>query len=593
MQTIALRTRLPACPARSCGRNGPSFGVAEVGVERPLTVTEEDIDSLREALGLLTPVPVVVVIGGATALDSLPEPDGEGDAQRPTVRETIERIFGESLRPAVSDAGAVVLTGGTDAGVMRMAGHLLADAAHALVGVAPRLMVTGDHAEALLDTNHTAAVLTSGTRWGAETEFLFRLAELLTGGAAPGVVVLANGGNVSFEEARRFLRGGWPILTVSGSGGAAADLISKVQGAQHDSQWGDLHQADVEELARDSTQARRQLTWRLHDDELLKSAWVTFAAYDLKANALKTASLRSRWLLTGLSSLLLVAITATIQFATLGWTGPDGDVAPEERSAWLGSVLPPVLMVSKWLVLSLPLGIAVAAALGNFSGSQVKWRAVRASAETLKREIYRYRSRQGAQEVDAARRLAAVLHVVDDEAIRADIGLAETPPGLIRGRPAQVDLDELEPLSARIYLKRRLEQQVLWFATAAGRRRRREWLIVLAGAVAASTAMALVTTRFAAWVAVLVLASTAFALSRERGTTRQEVAGFDRAIADVNDAWVAWIRLTAQERGQPALLARLVDAVESAFERESLSWSEVMRSAAQRATSSHVVGVGG
>ena len=363
----------------------------------------------------------------------------------------------ESLRAAVLQTRAVVLTGGTDAGVMRLAGKTLAGAASALIGVVPAKMVKGDSPEAVLDANHTAVVLTSGARWGSETEVLFQVAEAVTGGTAPGVVVLANGGAVSFEEARRFLRGGWPIVTVTGSGGAAQNLIDAVSTSKEVSRWGDLEQADVESLAQDRSMARRQLVWRLHADEMLKSAWATFAAYDLKAKLLKRSAKRTRWVLTGLSSLLLVAVTATVQLAALGWTLADGSLDPSLDSEWLRSVLAVVLTVSKWTVLALPIGIAVAVALGTSSGSQIKWRAVRSSAETLKREIYRYRSSRELDHSDAVRRLAAVLHVVDDEAIRAGIGLAETPPGLIRGRPANVDVDELEILNARIYMKRRLE----------------------------------------------------------------------------------------------------------------------------------------
>lgn len=567
--------------------------MAKVDAGGPLIFREGEHASLPSALGLQLPVPVVVVIGGAARLDPSPTDGVQPDPRVQQYRALIERTLADALRPVVKDRTAVVLTGGTAAGIMKMAGELLGEEAAALIGVVPAVKLAGDQPEALLDKNHSAAVLTTGARWGSETEFLFQLAEWLTGGTAPGVAVLANGGDVSFEEARRFLRGGWPIMTISESGKAADELIAAVKESRHDSKWGDLHQADVEELGDDLTLVRRQFAWRLHGDELLKSAWGTFGAYDRKANLLKRSARRSRWLLTGLSSILLVVVTATIQFATLGWTKPDGAVEAGAGPAWLSSLLPIALTISKWIVLALPLGIAVAAALGNFSGSQAKWRAVRASAETLKREIYRYRSRRAGHEGDAALRLAAVLHVVDDEAIRADVGLAETPPGLIRGRPNNVDLDELEPLSARIYQKRRLEQQLMWFAKAARQRRRGEWFIAVAGAVAASIAIALVTTRFAAWVAVLVLASTVFAFNRERGLTRQQMAGFDRAIADVNDAWIKWIQRTPEQRGRTDLLAGLVAEIETAFERESLSWSEVMRTAAQAATPSHVTGLGG
>ena len=529
--------------------------VSTVNGQRPREFTEADPATVLEALGLRPPLPVVVIIGGADNLDR-PSEDKVDSVELHRIREEIELTMLDSLRAAVRQSHAVVLTGGTDAGVMRLAGRTLADAASALIGVVPASKVKGQSPEAVLDPNHTAVVLTSGARWGSETEVFFEIAEAVTGGTAPGVVVLANGGAVSFEEARRFLRGGWPIVTVTGSGGAAQDLVDAVSDSEGVSEWGDLEQADVEILALDRSVARRQLVWRLDADELLKSAWATFASYDLKAKVLKKSANRSRWLLTGLASVLLVAITFTVQIAALGWTSADGSVDPSLDNQWFRSALAVVLTISKWTVLALPVGIAVAVALGASSGSQIKWRAVRSSAETLKREIYRYRASRALDQSDAVRRLAAVLHVVDDEAIRANIGLAETPPGLIRGRPPNVDVDELEVLNARIYTKRRLEHQVLWFGGAARSRRRSEWIVVLAGAAAASVAMALVNTRLAPWVALLVLAATVFAFSRERGLTRQQVAGFDRAIAGVNDAWIAWLQREPEDRMGPRALGR-------------------------------------
>lgn len=323
------------------------------------TFGEAELWRVSEALGLQTPVSVVVIIGGAAKLDSQPSASSADTEALATLRADIERTFVDALRPAVRQTAAVVLTGGTDAGVMRIAGRALADAA-ALIGVVPGRMVTGDDRMADLDKNHSAAVLTDGATWGSETEVLFELAELLTGGTAPGVVLLANGGDVSFEEARRFLRGGWPIVTVTRSGGAAQDLMESVSKSEPGTEWGDLHQADVEALARDRVLARRQLVWRLHPDELLKTAWATFASYDEQADSLKAAALRTRRWLTGLSSLLLVAITATVQFAVLDWTTAEGEVDPGLGNEWLRSGLPALLDLLKWTVLALPIGIAVA-----------------------------------------------------------------------------------------------------------------------------------------------------------------------------------------------------------------------------------------
>jgi hypothetical protein len=552
------------------------------------TFDEASWTTVPEALSITTPHPVVVIIGGAAALDST---DGEA------VRKHISQLFRDALRPAVAQTNAVVLTGGTDAGVMRIAGESLGTVSRTLVGVVPSAKVLSPSPEAALNADHAAFILTSGPNWGSETEILFGLAELFTQGVAPGVVVLANGGAVSKAETNRFLRGGWPILPLAGTEGAAAELLSAVRGDDPASNWAETRRADVEEVVTDISYARRQLLWRLHPDELLKSAWAAYASYDSKANSLKNSAMISgRWL-RWLSVALLLAITLVVQFAVWGWTTADGSLGAEITDPVWRTILTWARVVLQWIAIALPLGIALAAALGGFIGANGKWRTVRSSAETLKREIYRYRARaelenshDGELRIDVPSAplddsptdpLAAVLRVVGDEGMRAEIGLAETQLGIVRGRPSNVDLDELEDLTARIYIKRRVEPQLLWYGETARRHRGREWRVVVAGAVAAGVAAVLVNTPFAPWVTVLILAATVFAFTRERGMTRNQQVGFDRAVSEVNSVRTGWLTLELIERAEPRRLVKFVDDIEDAFESEGLSWSDVMRRAAQ------------
>ena len=84
----------------------------------PVSVRHRDGDSLAdtlEKLGVAPGGPVVVVVGGAAG--SLSEVDE--DARR--------RLVELALVPVVRDEGAIVITGGTDVGVMREMGRALAE----------------------------------------------------------------------------------------------------------------------------------------------------------------------------------------------------------------------------------------------------------------------------------------------------------------------------------------------------------------------------------------------------------------------------------------------------------------------------------
>jgi len=168
--------------------------------------------------------PVVVLAGGAGAMD--------GEAGR-NARDAI--VTG--ILPEVIAAGAALVTGGTDAGVMRLAGEArrAAGATFPLVGVVPDGMVdlpgrpaeepapgrAGAMAQVQPDHSHVLAV--PGDRWGAETPWMFALADTLAG-RHPAVTVVLNGGQVARAEIAESVRRRRPVILVVGTGRAADEI---------------------------------------------------------------------------------------------------------------------------------------------------------------------------------------------------------------------------------------------------------------------------------------------------------------------------------------------------------------------------------
>ncbi len=178
-------------------------------------------------------VPVVVLIGGAAGL-------GETDAEAwlPLVRDGV-------MRPA-ADLRAVVVDGGTDAGIMALAGRARRDVGQSvgLVGVAPRGRVAagdgGDGGRTALEPNHDLVLLVPGDEWGAESVWLVSAARVLSDGQ-PVVAVLFDGGPIALSEARECAMQGWPLIVVAGTG-RSADLIA---GRPGDPGAAELGPADV------------------------------------------------------------------------------------------------------------------------------------------------------------------------------------------------------------------------------------------------------------------------------------------------------------------------------------------------------------
>lgn len=175
-------------------------------------------DVLLTALDLGAPRALIILCGGAGEMR-----EQEIEAVRPLLVEGLARLAAHEQM--------AILDGGTNSGVMAMIGegaaryHLTAP----LIGVCPAAKVSwpgnpNPLAQAELEPHHSHFVLTPGTRFGAESKYLYALAEAL-GARMPSLALLVNGGRIALREARLNGRQRRPLVVFKGSG-RAADLIA-------------------------------------------------------------------------------------------------------------------------------------------------------------------------------------------------------------------------------------------------------------------------------------------------------------------------------------------------------------------------------
>ena len=201
-----------------------------VRVRRP-----EELPVALGELGLSGRRPVLVLVGGAGGLS-------ETDTSR------LLPMFAGVLAPLAEAAGASVVDGGTDAGVMRLMGRARdgMGATFPLIGVAstgtvalPGVPPSRPEA-APLEPHHTHFVLVPGSEWGDESRWLVRAAGELAGGG-PSVTVLVNGGQIALKDVALSVESGRVVIAISGSGRAADELAGALRdGATADGRAGEL-----------------------------------------------------------------------------------------------------------------------------------------------------------------------------------------------------------------------------------------------------------------------------------------------------------------------------------------------------------------
>jgi hypothetical protein len=185
--------------------------------------TEAELPQAIQALNLRFPAPVLVLVGGAAGVEGDDRPNIEG-----AVRE---------IAKAVEAAGAIVLDGGTQSGVMACIGQARSQGNYKfpLVGVAVENLVTwpGRHeAEGLFDkphkhwpleSNHSHFILVPGNKWGDESPWIAKAASWISTGR-PSVTVLINGGSIARKDIANSVIAGREVVILRGSGRFADEL---------------------------------------------------------------------------------------------------------------------------------------------------------------------------------------------------------------------------------------------------------------------------------------------------------------------------------------------------------------------------------
>lgn len=509
--------------------------------------------------------PVVLLIGGASKLEQSASTD-----LLPIVR------YG--VIATAQALGATVIDGGTDAGVMALAGRSRQElgATVPMLGVAPigrieAAGVEGATGSTQLEPNHTHVLLAPGDEWGAESPWLIESARVLSGGK-PVVVVVIDGGQVSGVEATKSQAEGWPLITVAGSGRTADDLARIARRQTRDgSVASEASGIYVTEMSAGPAPLaailRALLTRQLPAGDGEK---IEYPALYVSASE---ASKRGKTWFKALSGLELGLTVAGIAIA-------------------IGSYL---LITEEHDMTALAPTVAVLAVAGTFltafvlkfinhsAGYDNDWFGGRAIAEAVKSASWRYMMRVDPYgEDDADERLTHELATL----LRRATQIRQSVDQIV-ARPQQISASmrsvRARDLAGRrdTYVSSRLRAQAAWYGRKSGAARRaaerRFWIAIafqLAAVLCALLALHLVHEHDLAgfWLRVMGLfASGAIAITAWTQLNRDE--DLARAYA-YSLQELSLIAGTAERATDEPALEQAVNAGEEAIGRENKAWLE-------------------
>ena len=409
------------------------------------------------------------------------------------------------------------------------------------------------------------------------------------------MAILAGGGAVSVDEAKRAARRGIPIVVLEGTGGTADKLASRIadkarsrRAAVADTFAGVIAETDVIVLPIDSDpdDFERVIGRLLGTDQTLAEAW---RQRDLVA---AVARRQQREFHTGLSWLLvlgllltfLVVAKASLDAAGLATTYPGWDNL-------LGFVI---------IVLPITTAILSTAAVKFRPGN--RWVLLRGTSETMKREIFRYRMRSGIYSPENTRdvprdvKLTEAIGSAMGALMRSDVNalsLALTP----RRRPRRLDGrrlrfwrkpppqrtgprdDPLAPLTPDGYITFRITDQIDFYnQKVADLERQGRWLRWLTW-IYGGLGTLLAAVGFQIWVAVTTALIGVYTTISEAWQIETSVTLYNQASTDLSAIRAWWYALAPTEQRKQANIDRLVERAERIMRAENAGWVQEMQDA--------------
>ena len=523
--------------------------------------------ALAQALGAKGG-PLLLLAGGDDVLDP---------ALLARLTQVVSRGLVRTLRDVAAQSGgqARCVVRACGAGLPRLLGAIVADSGGGLqlVGVAPEGLIGPAGAEQPV-AGLSQLVTWPGTDWSDSQRASLDLAAALAGPGGRPLVVLMGGGSHAVAEVQQAVRRGWPVLMLEGSGGAADALVRQFEAGEADGDdpvvaeiladgylaaitLGDKAAGAVDALAR-------ALQREFGGDSVLRLAWQRFGALDEAAKSQQQDFGK-------LQGWVLVLGVVVVGLSVLHSVGQAHDL----DMSWL-----------RYVLILVPILVSALIAIGNRFSPGKRWVLVRAAAENLKREIYRYRVRPRRALADGTRekQLQKAMENITRRLARTEVNSMGMPTykGPMPPLYAAADGDDgMSLLDVDRYVRLRLTDQLKYYGDKTAKldrqARTRQTTAIVIGAL--GTLLAALGPATVPWVALtsaLASAAMAFLGYKQFETT---LTSYNQTATDLQNLLAWWTALLPDEQALAENVDKLVDTTEKVLGDEQDGWAQNMTDA--------------
>jgi hypothetical protein len=237
-----------------------------------------------------------------------------------------------------------------------------------------------------------------------------------------------------------------------------------------------------------------------------------------------------------------------------------------------------------FLMVLTPITISVLVAANSRFREGNKWILLRAAAEAVKREIFRYRAKAGAysdeQCVEASResKLASRIKDITSGLMQSEVNKSSIP------RIEHPDTGRTGFLDPGDYVTERLNDQINFFTSKTVRLDRKLRRMQMGIYVAGGLGTLLAAFNGDIWVALTTAVATALTTKLETDQLENTLIQYNQALMSLRNIASWWNALSQWEKSRRRNIDLLVDQTEKVLEGEMAGWVQQMQSALDKLT---------
>jgi hypothetical protein len=381
----------------------------------------------------------------------------------------------------------------------------------------------------------------------------------------------------------RVVRMNIPLIVIEGSGGLSDEIATAFQNSDNPIDDplmaeiiadGELHFHHYQHSIKG---IERLIIRELGSDKVLLQAWEAFANYDLNANLQQK---RFNKLQVSIIVIGVVGVALVVVQQVFAPRNAEGDLLPVTFTT---------KMFGWWLIyyslIFIPILLTIFLTAANRFKQGNKWLLLRAGAEAIKREIYKYRARAIQYTNNGEQHLSKAVEEITFRTMRTDVNLsALIPYPKDKGfppyaNPAQGGDDGFSCLTPDRYVQVRLWDQQSYFQRKTigleQQLRILHWLTFIVGGVGAFMAAI----GLQAWVALTTSIVAALGTYLGYRQTENTLTKYNQAATDLANIKAWWDALSAEEQAQQRNINSLVEHTEQVLQSELDGWIQQMQNA--------------